>query len=243
MSDLILFKSENFQGIECDFWKNSNDEIFMTSEQLGSVLGYSNPRKSINNIVTRNAYLREVEFSSGITMMSEAGNRETRVFTEDGIYEVAFLAETVKAKEFRFWVRQILKGLRKSELELLRKQLEEVKPKLLLYDQVINAENYMSMLMVSKALKLSGRNKLFRFLRSEGILMSGKDKRNLPYQPFIDNGYFVVVVKSKIIEGKIIDFPVTLVTSKGMDYILKRLEKEQKERLGTEPSQLIKSKG
>lgn len=39
MSDLVLFKSENFQGIECDFWKNSNEEVLMTSGQLGRVLG------------------------------------------------------------------------------------------------------------------------------------------------------------------------------------------------------------
>lgn len=231
MSDLVLYKSENFQGIGCDFWKNDNNDIFMTAEQLGTILEYRNPRKAINKIVLRNPYLLNEEFTGGTKMDSPSGIQETRIFTEDGIYEITMLAKTDKAKEFRSWVRQILKGLRKGELELLQKQLEESKPKLELYEQVINAEKSMSMLQVAKALKLSGRNKLFKFLRSEGILMSGKEKQNLPYQQFIDMGFFEVVLKPMIIERKVVDIPVTLVTGKGLNYIFKRLEKSKKKDL------------
>jgi len=232
VNDLVLFRKENFNGVECDLWKDENDDIFMTSEQLGMVLGYSNPRKGINTLVTRNPYLRKIEFSSGITMKSEAGDRETRVFNEDGIYEVALLAGTEKAKEFRSWVRRILKGLRKGELELLRKQIEEDRPKVLLYEQIMSSKTNKTMMVVAKELKfIGGRNKLFGFLRSEGILMSGKGKQNLPYQQFIDAGLFEVVIKIKIINGEVTDIPVTLVTSKGMDYILKRLEKSKKKSL------------
>ena len=232
VNDLVLFRKENFSGIECDLWKDDNDDIFMTSEQLGMVLGYSNPRKGINTLVTRNPYLRKIDFSSGITMKSEAGDRETRVFNEDGIYEVALLAGTEKAKEFRSWVRKILKGLRKGELELLRKQIEEDKPKILLYEQAMSSKTNKTMMIVAKELKISGgRNKLFSFLRSEGILMSGKGKQNIPRQQFIDAKYFEVIIKLKIINGEVVDIPVTLVTPKGMDYILKRLEKSKEKGL------------
>lgn len=231
MNDLVLAKSERFGDYVCDIWENNNNERFMTSEQLGNVLGFANPQKGISNLVSRNDYLKDMEFSSFLAVRTEAGMRETRLFTEDGIYEVAFLAGTKKAKEFRSWVRQILKGLRRGELELLQKQIEESKPKLNLYEQVINAENLMSMLQVSKALKLSGRNKLFKFLRSEGILMSGKEKQNLPYQQFITSGFFEVVIKPMIIERKVVDVHVTLVTPKGMNYIFKRLEKSKKKDL------------
>ena len=231
VNDLVLFKSEVFQGIECDFWSNENKDVFMTSEQLGMVLGYVNPKKGISNLVGRNEYLKEAEFSSFLAVRTEAGDRETRVFTEDGIYEVALLAGTEKAKEFRSWVRRILKGLRTGELELLRKQIEEDKPKVLLYDQVMSSKTNKTMMIVAKELKLSGRNKLFLFLRSERILMKGKGKQNIPYQQFINAGYFSVILKSKIIDGEIVNFPVTLVTSKGMDYILKRLEKSKEKGL------------
>ena len=231
MNDLVLFKSEVFQGTECDFWSNGDKEVFMTSEQLGMVLGYSFPREGINKIVLRNEYLKKDEFSADVKMGSPSGTQTTRVFNEDGIYEVAFLAKTEKAKEFRSWVRKILKSLRKGELELLRKQVEEDRPKVLLYDQVMSSKTNKTMMIVAKELKLSGRNKLFGFLRSEGILMSGKGKQNLPYQQFIDAGYFLVVIKIKIINGEVTDIPVTLVTSKGMDYILKRLEKSKEKGL------------
>jgi len=243
VNDLVLFKSEIFQGIECDFWKNENsNEIFMTSEQLGMVLGFSNPSKGINNLTNRklkngeipNEYLKSKEFSATLAMRTPSGIQETRIFTEDGIYEVAFLAKTQKAKEFRSWVRQILKGLRKGELELLRKQLEENEPKLLFYNQVMSSKTNKTMMIVAKELKLSGRNKLFRFLRSEGILMSGKGKQNIPYQQFIDAEFFEVVIKVKVIKGEIIDIPVTLVTAKGVEYIFKRLEKSKKKSLQLE---------
>ena len=242
VNDLVLFKSENFQGIECDFWSNENNEVFMTSEQLGMVLGFSDPSKGVSNLINRklksgenpNEYLKTKEFSTTLAMRTPSGIQETRIFNEDGIYEVAFLAKTEKAKEFRSWVRQILKGLRKGELELLRKKIEEDRPKVLLYEQIMSSKTNKTMMVVAKELKLSGRNKLFSFLRSEGILMSGKGKQNIPYQQFIDAKYFEVVLKSKIIDGEIVNFPVTLVTSKGMDYIFKRLEKSKKKSLQLE---------
>jgi len=40
-----------------------------------------------------------------------------------------------------------------------------------------------------------------------------------------------VVIKTKIIEGKIVDIPVTLVTPRGLGYIFKRLEKSKKKDL------------
>ena len=43
----------------------------------------------------------------------------TRLFNEDGIYEVAFLAKTEKAEEFRDWVRGILKSLRSGKTKLV----------------------------------------------------------------------------------------------------------------------------
>jgi len=237
VNDLVLFKSENFQGIECDFWSNDNNEVFMTSEQLGMVLGFSDPSKGVSNLINRklksgempNEYLKTKEFSSSLAMRTPSGMQETRIFTEDGIYEVAFLAKTEKAKEFRSWVRKILKALRTGELELLRKQIEDDKPKLLFYEQAMASKTNKTMMIVAKELKISGgRNKLFSFLRSEGILMSGKGKQNIPRQQFIDAKYFEVIIKLKIINGEVVDIPVTLVTPKGMDYIFKRLEKSKK---------------
>ena len=225
MNDLVLYKSENFQGSMCDLYRDINNDIFMTSEQLGVVLGYSNPQKAISNLVVRNEYLTSNEFSGFLRMRTLSGLQETRIFTEDGIYEVTMLAKTNKAKEFRAWIRQLLKGLRKGELILLQKQLEDQKPKLEFYEQVINTRGNFTMLQVAKVLKLKGRNKLFAFLRNEDILMSKKERHNIPRQQFCDAGYFEVVLKTMFIKGEIVDIPVTLVTPRGIEYILKRWNK------------------
>lgn len=225
MHDLVLYKSDYFQGVECDFWKNENNEVHMTSEQLGCVLGYNNPQKSISKLVERNEYLRNSNFSTIVKMTTPSGKQDTRFFTEDGIYEVAFLSKTEKAKQFRTWVREILKGIRKGELELIRKQLEEYKPKLELYNQCLDAKNNLTMLQASKILKLKGRNKLFKFLRDEKILMSKEKHKNIPYQQYLEQKYFDLVLKPMLIQGNVINIPVCLVTSKGLQFILKRLNK------------------
>ncbi len=124
------------------------------------------------------------------------------------------VAQTQKAKEFRSWISDILTSLRKNEILLLKKQLYDLQPKLDLYNQCINAENYMSVLQISKILKLKGRNKIFKFLRDEEILMSKGERYNLPYQQYIDQKLFTVVIKSILAGGKILNIPVTLVQLK-----------------------------
>ncbi|RKD22425.1 BRO family, N-terminal domain [Caminicella sporogenes DSM 14501] len=119
MKNLQIIKSEKFGNVTCDFYRGNNNEIFMTAEQLGQALDYSNPRVSIGTLVNRNEYLKNKEFSSVIKLITESGTRETRVFTEDGIYEVTMLAKTEKAKKFRAWVRKILKSLRTGQAQLI----------------------------------------------------------------------------------------------------------------------------
>ena len=65
-----------------------------------------------------------------------------------------------------------------------------------------------------------GRNRLFEFLRSRSIL----DRKNLPYQIFIDKGYFRTVETSYTkADGTNCINIKTVVYQKGMDYIRKLL--------------------
>nr|DAS10942.1 MAG TPA: BRO family protein [Caudoviricetes sp.] len=117
--ELVLIKSADFGSVTCDFY-GRNNEVYMTSEQLGECLGYTYARESINKLVQRNDYLRNVEFSAEVKLTSPRGDiQSTRIFTEDGIYEVTMLSRTEKAKEFRAWVRRILKSLRTGKARLI----------------------------------------------------------------------------------------------------------------------------
>lgn len=139
MIDLV--KSEMFGDIQCDFYQNEYGEVFMTSEQIGTALGYSDPHRGINKLTNRNPHLKEMEFSSVVKLTTKAGRRKkTRLFNEDGIYEVAFLANTIKAHQFKTWVRSILKALRKGflELKIARAASKEVRKELA---DIINEKN------------------------------------------------------------------------------------------------------
>ena len=126
MSELQLIKSSKFGEVECDIYSNEK-EMFMTAEQLGNCLKYQYARESINKLVSRNEYLRNEEFSAEVKLTSTDGKEyETRVFTEDGIYEVTMLAKTEKAKEFRAFIRNLLKSLRKGETKIIRPSNEQI---------------------------------------------------------------------------------------------------------------------
>lgn len=115
MNNLQIVKSAQFGEVQCDVYSDSQD-MFMTSEQLGTCLEYSDPIRNINKVVSRNEYLKQHEFSTVVKLTTVDGKqRDVRIFTEDGIYEVTMLAKTAKAKEFRAWVRKLLKSLRKGE--------------------------------------------------------------------------------------------------------------------------------
>lgn len=129
MNSLQLIKSSKFGDIECDIYSNEK-EMFMTMNQLSDCLGYKE-KDGIKKIVKRNEYLKQKEFSQIVPINFEEGGQivttqETRVFTEDGIYEVTMLAKTEKAREFRSFIRKLLKSLRKGEAKIIKPSSEQV---------------------------------------------------------------------------------------------------------------------
>ena len=71
--------------------------ILFSSEEIGRQLGYAKPSKSINILFNRNQ--RELEgYARHIKMMCRDGqDRETRCFTEEGVYIISMLANTPRA--------------------------------------------------------------------------------------------------------------------------------------------------
>lgn len=114
-ADLKLVRTEKFGDVHCDFYRNDKDEVFMTAKQLGEALEYSDPIRAINKVVSRNQYLENTEFSVVVKLTTTDGKPyNTRIFTEDGIYEVTMLSGTIKAQEFRRFIRGVLKQIRQT---------------------------------------------------------------------------------------------------------------------------------
>lgn len=116
---LELVKSFKFNEVECDIYSKDN-EVFMTINQLAEVLGYKD-RKGIEKMIERNQYLKDKEFSVTDKMSATDGKEyNTRVFTEDGIYEITMLSKTETGKKFRKVIRGIIKSIRKGENKLIK---------------------------------------------------------------------------------------------------------------------------
>lgn len=111
---------------------------------------------------------------------------------------------------------------KKKLLEENKKQKERIaimKPKEEFYDTVTGSPDTIDMRQVATTLNIKGvgRNKMFDILRIKGIL----DRKNIPYQNYVDRGYFRTV-ESSYTKGDIVCLNIkTVVFQKGVDFIKK----------------------
>lgn len=128
--NLTLAIKEMFEGNEVEIYQLEDGSPVMIIDDLARALEYSD-RRGIENIINRNPYLKNNEFSTTHKMTVVEGGRnvtrERRIFNEDGIYEITMLSHKPKAKEFRAFVRKMLKSLRKGEAILVQPQSEQDK--------------------------------------------------------------------------------------------------------------------
>ena len=111
----------------------------------------------------------------------------------------------------------------KNQNALLIEDNERMKPKEEFFDAVAGSKDAIEISKVAKVLNYPGigRNKLFEILREKGVLM----KDNIPYQRYIDNGWFwTIEQKYHTPDGETRINIKTLVYQKGVDYIRKILE-------------------
>ena len=109
--------------------------------------------------------------------------------------------------------------VRRKELE---KKVEEQQPKVDFYNDVTGSDTTAEIATVAKVLNFKniGRNTLFDILRKQGILQ----KDNMPFQTYIDRGYFrVVESKWNAPNGDVKVNYKTVVYQKGVEYISKIL--------------------
>ena len=108
----------------------------------------------------------------------------------------------------------------------LNERIRKDEPKVKFADHVGDSTNVidvnrMAKLCADHGIRI-GRNRLFAWMRSRGILMGG----NIPYQEYIENGYFRVKESVYECNGQTRTYQQTFVTGKGQQYILSRLMRE-----------------
>jgi phage antirepressor YoqD-like protein len=107
------------------------------------------------------------------------------------------------------------------KIEELQKQIAEAQPKIELYDIAMKSESGTDLGTVSQILSLGyGRNTLFKKLRDIKVLKPD----NIPYQEFINRGYFKVIEEPYQVHGATFIGFKTLVLQRGLEYIKKAVE-------------------
>lgn len=118
--DLQIVTTEDFNGISCNFY-SSDGQIYMTRNQIGQALGYSEPRKMIAKIHERHKE-RLDKFSGVVNLGTPSGVQETFIYSQRGVFEICRWSQQPKADAFMDWVWDIIEAYHNRTLELVQKK-------------------------------------------------------------------------------------------------------------------------
>lgn len=230
-NEIKVFSNEEFGKVRV---LNIDNEPWFVGRDVAEVLGYSNTRDAISKHVD--------EEDKGVAKCdTPSGAQQMTIINESGMYSLILSSKLPNAKKFKRWVTsEVLPAIRKTgsynlpdfnnpaeaarawakEYEEKQKalaQVTEMKPKAEFYDDVTGSTDTIDIGSVAKVLNIPnmGRNKLFSFLRENKIL----NKRNEPYQEYVDKGYFRQIETSWEHNGTTHINLKTVVFQKGVDYI------------------------
>lgn len=235
MNEVQVFNNDEFGEIRT---VTIDSDVWFVGKDVTEKLEYQNGSRDIERH-TDEEDRRMIPFFDGTQ------NRNTLLINESGLYSLILGSKLPNAKKFKHWVTsEVLPTIRKTggyhlpqtykealrqllvtveENERLALENTEMKPKAEFFDAVAGSKDAISMQEVAKALGVKGygRNNLFEFLRSEKVL----DRRNQPYQRYVDMGWFNVIEQHYQRNGEECISIKTLVYQKGVDGIRKMLQK------------------
>lgn len=200
----------------------------MTGKELAEVLGVS--KDTINSTVERldvDGVLRRVDIArntQGGYLFSEyqATVIKQEIQKHHNLANRQIDNVSTEAEEDQM-IAQALTILQRR-IQDANKEIERLKPAAEFAYQICSSKDAIDIGNCAKVLNRSiGRNNLFEFLRNKKILQSD----NIPYQKYIDSGYFrVIETKYTIPSGETKISLKTLVLQKGVAYINKLLKEK-----------------
>lgn len=115
-NNLKLITTETFRDLSCNFYRNMNDDILLTREQIGLTLEYKYPDSSMSMIHKR--HQDRLDSLSVVTKLLSTDGKEyeTMLYTERGIMEICRWSNKPKANQFMDWVWNIVDKYRNNEL-------------------------------------------------------------------------------------------------------------------------------
>ncbi len=121
MEELHLVKSDKFGNVQCDFYTDGKD-YFMTREQIGAALEYSDPVKAISNLHSAHK-ARMDKYSTTLEARKVEGDREvarkTIAYPRKGIMEICRWSQQPKADAFMDWTWAVMDALMSGKAKIL----------------------------------------------------------------------------------------------------------------------------
>lgn len=108
----------------------------------------------------------------------------------------------------------------------LQQQLEEQKPKVEMYNALMNDEGLFNFSQIADTFGM-GRNSLMKELRQLGILMNSNNYWNLPYSQYIQNDYFTTKITLRKTNEGMKSICTTLCKPKAFKLIKEVLDKKK----------------
>lgn len=253
MENIIkIFENEEFGKIRTVI---KDGEPWLVGKDVAVILGYSNTKKALSDHVDDEdkyqgdgvtirdpmgrlqhpTVINESGFYSLVLSSKMPKAKEFRRWVTSNVLPTIRKTGGYVANEDMFienylpFLDEPYQGLFRLQMVFIDKLNERIRHDQSLVEfanQVSNTENLIDMNAMAKLAAEEnipiGRNRLFKWLRKKGILMSD----NLPYQKYIENGYFAV--KETVFETQRMmkTHQQTLVTGKGQRYVIGRLKKE-----------------
>lgn len=123
-NNLQLITTEKFGELECNFYRNINDDVLLTREQIGTALEYANPSKAIRKIhLLHKDRLEPLSIRIKLKGCPQIGANLTKqevqecvYYTQRGVMEICRWSNKPKANLFMDWVWDIIEKYRKNEL-------------------------------------------------------------------------------------------------------------------------------
>lgn len=189
------------------------DNIFIVSER-----GYAKLLKIFDDDLAWDKYEEILDGYFRLMEESQSDELDKYLTMDEEDRAIAYFNERKNRKQLESVNEELIKQQKEKE-----EQINELKPKAALATMVVSAKNAQSMAVVCRVVGM-GRTTLFRFLREKKIIMPNT---RIPYQKYIDAGYFIVKESPHQEGDEIVNEAVTRVTAKGLELIVKLVKEER----------------
>jgi anti-repressor protein len=220
----------DYQSKEIRVTLDEQGEPWWVAKDVCEILEIKNSRQAVSKLD---------DDEKGVILNDTLGGpQDMAIVNEPGLYRLIMQSRKKEAREFQRWIAHdvlpqirrtgqysalvpktfsealMLAGQLQAQVEEKEKQLAIAAPKVREHDLFMDGSNYKTMNAVAKALG-TGRTRLFKLLRDKGVLTA----KNLPYQRYLELGYFVLKERPITMGEANINYSQVFVTAKGESWL------------------------